>query len=146
MFDTLYLIVNLIPLPYWLLMIVLPRHPYTRRLTTGWSAYLLLGLLYVVTLGLALVGAANSGLAFDVSLDGLAAMLGTPAGTLVAWVHMLTFDLFVGVWIHQESLRAGVPRWVASGCLFFTLMTGPLGLLLFLVWRSIGSADATSAQ
>jgi len=145
--DTLFLVVNLIPLPYWLLMIFLPRHPYTRRLASGWAAFALLGLLYVALLGWVVItgGSIDEPLpALELSLTGLAALLGTPIGFLVAWTHLLTFDLFVGIWMYQESLRRTAPWPIAGACLFATLMAGPLGFLLFLVWRSVGQ-DAAHA-
>ncbi|GEM_PF-475466 len=143
MLDTLFLFVNLIPVPYWLLMIVLPRHPYTRRLTAGWAAYALLGLLYTALLGGAVVMALTGGGlpgTLTLSLDGVADAIGTPSGVLIVWTHIVTFDLFVGVWVYQESQRLRAPRWIASVCLFFTMMSGPFGLLLFLLWRSSGAA------
>ncbi len=141
MLNPLFLIVNLIPMPYWLLMIFLPRHPYTRRLTSGWSAYLLLGVLYTSMLVWSIVLAVvtpESMPPLNFSLEGLTALLGTPFGILIVWTHMLMMDLFAGVWVYQESLRVEAPRLVSGICLFLVLMSGPLGLVVFLIWRSIG--------
>ena len=139
MLETLFVVVNLIPMPYWLLMIFLPRHPYTRRLTSGWAALALLGVIYTVLLfgSVFFSGSMGNDLvdADLLSLDGLAALMATPLGTLIAWTHLLALDLFAGVWIYQECQRTSVSQWLAGIFLFFTLMSGPFGLLLFLLWR-----------
>lgn len=147
MLDTLFLMINLIPLPYWLLMVFWPRHPYTHRLASGWAAFALLGVIYVVLLGWGLIHFNSGSFAeplppLDLSFTGLAALLGTPIGFLIAWTHLLTFDLFVGIWIYQDSLRRATPWPIAGFCLVATLLAGPLGFLLFLVWRSVGQGAA----
>lgn len=62
-------------------------------------------------------------------------LLGSPQGTLLAWVHILTFDLFVGRWIFLNSKETAVGRLGTGIALFFTLMSGPFGLLIYLVIR-----------
>jgi hypothetical protein len=51
---------------------------------------------------------------------------------------MLALDLFAGAWIFRESLRLSAPAWVRIPSLAFTLLAGPFGLLLFLIWRILG--------
>lgn len=150
MFDMLFVVVNVIPMPYWLLMILLPRHAYTRRLTSGWEVFAVMGVLYTFLLaGSVLLAPSVMGEApvvIDLSLEGLAALLGTPWGTLIAWTHLLVGDLFMGVWIYQESRRMDAPLIPAGLFLFFTLMSGPFGLLMFLVWRGTRRNSAPAAQ
>ena len=50
---------------------------------------------------------------------------------LVGWVHYLVFDLFVGAWIVRDARRRGIHHGLVLPCLFFTLMLGPIGLLLY---------------
>ena len=54
---------------------------------------------------------------------------------------MLALDLFTGAWIYRQSRRLDAPAWVRVPSLFFTLMSGPFGLLLFLLWRTLSSGQ-----
>jgi hypothetical protein len=71
------------------------------------------------------------------TLNGIAALLGSPAGATIAWVHFLAFDLFVGRWIYLDSQERRVSAWLLAPVLFLTLMLGPAGLLFYLVIRSV---------
>jgi hypothetical protein len=66
----------------------------------------------------------------------LAEALGQPTGATIAWAHFLAFDLFVGRWAYLDSREKGITAWVASPLLFFILMVGPLGFLLYLLGRT----------
>ena len=56
-------------------------------------------------------------------------------GIVLGWTHYLAFDLFVGLWIARDADAKGFSRLVQLPILFFTLMAGPIGLLLWLVIR-----------
>jgi hypothetical protein len=71
------------------------------------------------------------------TLNGMAALLGSPAGATIAWAHFLAFDLFVGRWIYLDSQERRVSAWFLAPVLFLTLMLGPAGLLFYLVIRSV---------
>ena len=71
------------------------------------------------------------------SLEGISAGLGTREGALGAWSHMLALDLFTGAWIYRQCRRLNAPAWVRIPALFFTLMTGPFGLLIYLLLKLI---------
>ena len=61
-----------------------------------------------------------------------------PLGFLAGWTHYLAFDLFIGAWILREAARLDLePR----PYLFLTLLAGPLGLMAFLVRRSLRLRD-----
>jgi Domain of unknown function (DUF4281) len=71
----------------------------------------------------------------------IAALLGTLYGATVSWAHFLAFDLFVGRWVYLDSRERKISSWYISPILFLVLMLGPLGLLLYLLTRSIFSAQ-----
>lgn len=54
---------------------------------------------------------------------------------LAAWAHYLIFDLFVGTWIAKKCIEENISKWIKFPSLFFTLMFGPLGFLLFQMLR-----------
>lgn len=130
-----YSIVNLIPLPWWVLMILAPRATITHRLTRTYAIFLVLAILYVIFLGLGISqqpAESDFGFGFEQIRQSLSQ---SPLAFVAAWIHYLVFDLFVGFWIYKEGLRLKIAPWQTSVCLLFTLMTGPLGLGLFLIRR-----------
>jgi len=66
----------------------------------------------------------------------IAAILGQPTGATIAWAHFLAFDLFVGRWAYLDSREKEITAWIVSPLLFFILMVGPLGFLLYLLGRT----------
>jgi hypothetical protein len=74
------------------------------------------------------------------TLPGIAALLGSPEGATIAWVHFLAFDLFIGRWIYLDSRQRRLSALLMAPILFFTLMLGPLGFLIYLVVRPVAMA------
>ena len=131
--ETIFTLSNLFVLPFWALMIFLPHWRWTQRIMrTLWPVVVLAGV-YTVLLLTQIGGVAGSLL--NPTLDGIAGLLGTPAGAAVGWVHFLAFDLFVGRWAYLDSRERGISAWLVSPTLFFVFMAGPLGLLLYLAVR-----------
>ena len=131
--ETIFTLSNLFVLPFWALMIFLPHWRWTQRIMrTLWPVVVLAGV-YTVLLLTQIGGAAGSLL--NPTLDGIAGLLGTPAGAAVGWVHFLAFDLFVGRWAYLDSRERGISAWLVSPTLFFVFMAGPFGLLLYLAVR-----------
>jgi hypothetical protein len=139
--DKFFQYLNTFPLPLWLAMMFAPRHPLTDRAARSSTIFGLSALHYL----LALIIAIRSGEGGETSLndfnslDGVNKLIGHRAGTLAAWAHMLALDLFTGGWIYRQCRRLNAPAWVRIPSLFFTLMSGPFGLLLFLLWRTFGA-------
>lgn len=124
-------------MPFWFLMIFLPFWRWTERIMRSLLVIVPAALLYA-----ALVIPNFSSFLPDLanpSLPGIAALLGSSAGATVAWVHFLAFDLFVGRWVYLDSRARGVSPWLTSPMLFFVLMFGPLGWLLYLLARLIST-------
>jgi len=133
--ETLFKLSGLVVLPIWALMIFLPRWRVTKRLMSSPLVCAVPAALYasLVIPRFAEVWRAVS----SPELSGIAALLGSPIGATVGWLHFLAFDLFVGRWIYLDGRERGVPAWVLSPVLFLTLMLGPCGFLLYLIVRHV---------
>src|SRR5262252_5243868 len=131
--KTLFKLSSLIVLPSWALMIFLPRLRVTKRLMSSPLVCAAPAALYaaLVIPRFAEVWRAVS----SPELSGIAALLSSPIGATVGWLHFLAFDLFVGRWIYLDGRERGVPAWVLAPVLFLTLMIGPCGFLLYLIVR-----------
>ena len=135
--DTIFQLSNLLVMPFWLLMIFLPHWQWTKRIIGSIWIVVPIALLYA-----ALVVPDIPALFGDLmspALARIAALLGTPEGATIGWVHFLAFDLFVGRWAYLDSRARNVTAWLASPALFFVLMFGPFGLLLYLLVRAFAS-------
>jgi cytochrome bd-type quinol oxidase subunit 2 len=71
------------------------------------------------------------------SLAGVMALFDSPGGATIGWIHYLAFDLLVGIWIARNADAHKISRWFQIPILFFTLMAGPIGLLLYLLLRQL---------
>lgn len=129
------LLSSFVVLPFWGLMILLPRWSWTQRIIRSPLVILAPALIYAA-LVLPQLGEVFSEVS-NPTLLGIAGLLGSPAGAIIAWVHFLAFDLFVGRWIYLESRKLDLSAWFVSPILFLTLMLGPIGFLLYLILRSI---------
>ena len=64
------------------------------------------------------------------SLKGVMRLFENPRNTLAAWLHILVFDLTVGLLISIDALQQGISNWFVAPLLFLSLMFGPGGLLV----------------
>jgi hypothetical protein len=123
-------LLNAVVLPWWAVWLAAPRSPLAGRMAGHGGIFIVLGLVYFGLATAAVTLEGSEGFAFD----DLRTVLAAPIGFLTGWTHFLAFDLFVGAWIVRESGRLGLePR----PYLFFTLMAGPIGLLGFLLRRTV---------
>ena len=108
-------------------MILAPRSDVTR-----WMAdrlvplHMALGVVY--TSSLASASPADKPPDFG-KLENVQELLQDPSSMLAAWTHYISFDLFVGRWIWEESLKEGKP---ARLSLLLTWWAGPMGLTTYL--------------
>lgn len=128
--EHVFQVLNALVLPWWAVWLVAPRSRWARRLSGHGAIFIALGAVYTALLVAALAPGGGQGFGFE----SLRAALSEPIGFLAGWTHYLAFDLFVGAWVLRESSRLDLePR----PYLFFTLMAGPIGLMSFLVRRSL---------
>lgn len=134
---------NLFVLPFWLLMVLAPHWRVTRRLMESALPVVVLAALYAA-LVVPRIGPLWGEISHP-SLKAMARLLGSPVGTTIAWAHFLTFDLFVGRWIYFDSQKRHFSPWIIGPILFLTLMFGPLGYLVYALFRALTS-DRTPVQ
>ena len=117
-------------MPFWFLMIVFPHWRWTNRIMQSLLVFVPVALLYAL-----LVLPRFSDIFLEVvnpTLSGISVLLGTPEGATIGWVHFLAFDLFVGRWVYLNSRENSISAWIMAPVMFFCLMLGPIGLLLYL--------------
>ena len=140
--SAIFTLTNVVALLGWAMLAVLPRS----RTVNSVIMYACVGLLCLayaavfVSLFGGLVdparvaGAPEPDLS-NYSVEGIRALFMSDGGIVLGWTHYLAFDLFVGLWIARDADAKGFSRLTQLPILFFTLMAGPIGLLLWLVIR-----------
>ncbi|PSB23928.1 ABA4-like family protein [Stenomitos frigidus] len=116
---------NLFVLPFWALMIFLPRWTLTKQLMASYLPFVALAALYLYFIS----GTLNAETAQALSnpkLADIARFFSDERAAATGWAHFLVMDLFVGRWIYWEGQRTGV--WTVHS-LLLCLFAGPIGLL-----------------
>ena len=134
--ETPFKLANIVAMSGWLVLMFLPGWQYTEALVL-YVSFLLLAAIYIFLLQKAFrekpePGADKPGFS---NLRGVLALLKQPTGALAAWIHILAFDLMMGLYIHNEGAAAGMSHWLLLPCYVMTLMLGPIGVLMFLVLK-----------
>ena len=137
--ETAFQVVNTLVLPGWLILFFAPRWKFGAWLVSG---VIIPGVLAVAYLGLVVASMGMPGAAGPeafLTLAGVMTLFDNPVGVVAGWTHYLVFDMAIGAWEVRDSSKNGIPhKWVAP-CLFFTLMLGPVGFLMYLslrTWRT----------
>ncbi len=134
---------NLVVLPFWALMVFLPTWSVTRRIVASPWIVAPPALIYLATL-LPVANLVVPEVVTPVQAR-VALLLGTPTGVTLAWAHFVAFDLFVGRWIYCDSRSRLYSPWWVSPVLVLTLLLGPVGLLVYLLARTlIGGANVAA--
>ena len=128
-----FTIANLFVLPFWTLMILVPKWDWTRRILASYLPFVGLALLYVVLLISSLTPETAQSMA-NPQLSDMARLFADERVTATGWVHFLVMDLFLGRWIYWEGQRTGV--WTTHS-LLLCLFAGPVGLLSHILTGAI---------
>ncbi|VAV95039.1 hypothetical protein MNBD_ALPHA04-1544 [hydrothermal vent metagenome] len=146
--ELIFTIANNYALVMWLILAFAPRREMVLK-TIFYGGVGLLALTYAVIIvplmtGL-IEGGGNSGSQDYTTLTGVQALLSSDGGATIGWVHYLAFDLFVGIWVASNADRHGIHRIIQIPFLFLTLMLGPFGLILYLLFRFFRTAKPENA-
>ena len=132
--------VTLVPQPFWLLLVLLPKWKGTRVIFEPIWPLALLAVAHSLVVYLSTQGTPDVtapldlfNKLFDAREDGLATYLELGSYKNFAaeeWTHVLIWDLFVGRWIWLDGIKRGI---FTSHSVLMTNLIGPPGLLLHLL-------------
>lgn len=125
-------IANIFVLPFWGLMILLPKWEVTKKVMGSAIPFVALAGLYLYLFSVSITSQSASSFA-NTQLADLARLFSDERVMATGWVHYLVMDLFVGRWIYWEGQKTGV--WTVHS-LALCLFAGPIGLLshILTVW------------
>jgi hypothetical protein len=131
-----YALLNLSVLPFWLAMILAPRSSGTQWLLKTHAAPLCYAAIYAA-LVLVFVPGGDGHMG---SLSGLREAFGGDGILLLAWVHFLAFDLFVGSWVLADAQDRGIRHLVLVPSLVLCCLFGPAGYASYRALRLVPMA------
>ncbi|AFY40311.1 hypothetical protein Lepto7376_4191 [[Leptolyngbya] sp. PCC 7376] len=123
--ENVFNVANYFVLPFWALMIVLPRWQFTQKVMDSVLPFVALALVYGCLFVLS-IEPDQAELWGNPTLPNLAALFSIPKVMATGWVHYLVMDLFVGRWIYQQGVEKQL---ITAHSLALCLFAGPLGLL-----------------
>lgn len=137
-FDVSYLFdfSNLFVLPFWALMIFLPKWSVTKRVMSSYFPFVVLAGLYLY-LFISSITPENAQALANPKLTDIARFFADERAAATGWTHFLVLDLFVGRWVYWEGQRTGI--WTIHS-IALCLFAGPLGLLSHIVTSWITQA------
>jgi hypothetical protein len=140
MLDTTFFVTTITTMAGWLALLLSPLNPTWSERIAGAVLPLLLSVAYAVLLVMLWSDEGGYG-----DLACVSAMFAQPEGVLVAWVHFLAFDLFVGAWICRQARQDGITFWLVIPCLVLAFLFGPVGYLMFSIVRALTKRRPSTA-
>jgi hypothetical protein len=135
-------ICNQVILLGWVLLIFLPNWKYTQAIILNGLIVLFAGI-YAF---LILKDIGNFNPESFSSLANVKALFQNDDAVAAGWIHYLAFDLLVGTYIVNKSRQIGLSRIFYTIALPFTFMFGPIGYLLFFIFKTIKTKTLNEAH
>lgn len=132
-------------LPFWSLMWFAPNHQLTHRFV-GDLRWCFMPLLIPYVL-LAIPEVSTILLLFGTQMptpEIVINLFEDPNAVMLAWLHLLAFDLFLGRYIWLRMVAAERPLYVSTPILILCILMAPLGVTLGLAatWNKVESLDS----
>jgi hypothetical protein len=149
MVDTILLVAFLIATmwvgPFWMLMLLQPFEERTKTWMEG--PWFVLGPLLAYLMILLMNLGALSDMIGDGTLSGvvsgLADVLGTHEGAVLAWTHFVIGDIIVTRWIWMRSVEIEMNKTLAQVAILFGVMLMPVGLAIHFLSMKIDKEHNT---
>jgi hypothetical protein len=132
-FDFLFAFANIAILPVWVMLIFLPKKEISLWFTGNYVIQMILALMYLFLI----VGYMSEGEGGFGSLQEIRKGFEVDAILLAGWIHYIIFDSFVGTWMVRDAEKNNIPHYHIIAPLIFTMLLGPIGLLLYLIYKRV---------
>ena len=121
--------------PFWMLMLLQPHAERTKRWMDGPLFVLgpLVAYLIVLAMNLGALGDMIGDGTLSGVVSGLADVLGTDDGAVLAWTHFVIGDIIVTRWIWKRSVETEINKTAAQVAILFGVMLMPVGLAIHFI-------------
>ena len=136
-FENIYIFVIYGLLPFWLLLIFIPNSKITQFFVNSIILPLILSTayIYVVYQSIMLDEPILEIFLLYLSIDNLYTAFSTDSFLLIFWIHFLALNLFLGSWVSRDAIKYNIPRKIVFFPLILIYFTGPVGFVLYWVFR-----------
>ena len=136
-FENMYLWINFGVLPFWLMLIIIPNSKFTQIFVNSIVLPLILSTAYVYLIYQAILLDEPLLDIFKLYLssDNLYTVFATENFLLIFWIHFIALNLFLGSWVSRDGVKYNIPRRFVFIPLILIYFTGPLGLVLYWLFR-----------
>ena len=136
-FENIYLWTNFGVIPFWFMLILIPNSRITQLFVNSIVLPLILATAYVYVIyqGFLLDEPMLDVLKLYLSLDNLYTVFATENFLLIFWIHFLALNLFLGSWVSRDGIKYNMSRSIVAIPLILIYFTGPLGLVLYWLFR-----------
>lgn len=131
--STLFELGNSLAFFSWILLVIFSNKQWASKAVFSISI-MILALVYAYLIGMSM---GNMDMESFNSLAGVKAMFTSDMAVAAGWLHYLAFDLMVGLYIIYNSQKHGINRFLIIPALLLTFMFGPVGLVVYLLIRTV---------
>ena len=131
--ENIYLFTGLGVLPFWFMMVFIPRSSVTLIFVNSIMLPLILavGYGYLLYQAVLLEESFIDIIKLYMSLDNLYTVFSTEIFLLLFWLHFLALNLFLGSWVTREGVRYNIPKLLIAFPIIMIYFTGPIGLVFY---------------
>ncbi len=135
--EMIYLWLNFGILPFWFILIFFPQSNICKYLVTSIFPYLILVIICIYLLFENYKNGYNflNNFSLYLGVNELSNLMNEKAFLITFWIHFLAMNLFCGSWIVKDSSRLMMPKFLTFFPLVITYFIGPLGLLIYWIFR-----------
>ena len=132
-FENIYLWTNFGIFPFWLMLLLIPNSKFTQFLVNSVLLPLILASAYIYLIYLSFLSDETllSLFSLYLSLENLYTIFATESFLLIFWLHFISLNLFMGLWMARDGVKYNIPRKLVFFPLIFVYLSGPVGLVLY---------------
>ncbi len=136
-FENIYLWTNFALMPMWIMLIIIPNSRITQILINSVILPLILSIAYVYVIyqSILLDESFTDIVKIYINLDNLYTVFATESFLLVFWIHFIALNLFLGSWVSRDAYKYNIPKKLSFLPLVLIYFTGPLGLVIYWMFR-----------
>ncbi len=136
-FENIYIWSNFGILPFWVMLIIIPNSKVTQFFVNSIIVPLILSAayLYVFYQTILLEEPMLSIFKLYLSLDDIYTIFSSESFLLFFWLHFISLNLFLGLWVSRDSIKYSINRSLTSISLILIYFVGPVGLVLYWIIR-----------
>ena len=136
-FENIYIFSSFGVMPLWLMLIFIPNSRFTQILINSIIIPLILSVAYIYVLYQAILldESLVDILKLYISLENLYTIFAIESFLLIFWLHFIALNLFLGSWVARDAFKYNIKKKLTFFPLVIIYFFGPLGLVIYWMFR-----------